>query len=384
VFLGGFECSCHRLRCGKRLDLLSSTRHGELADQDYARLAALGMSACREGVSWIACERREGYDFTSAVSRLRAADRHGLQVIWDLMHFGWPDGLDVFSPQFPDRFARYAAAFAAFLDGEADQVAMIAPINEISFLAWAGGDVACMNPFEQARGVELKAQLVLATIASIEAIRSRLPAARFVQPEPIINIVPALSQPKTWARAQADQLLQYQAWDMLTGRVWPSLGGHPRYLDIIGVNFYPDNQFMLDGTTVARGDERYKPLSSMLLEVWQRYQRPMLISETGCEGGARPEWLHYVVAESERALEGGCELHGITLYPIVAHPGWEDDRCCDNGLWGYADEQGRRAPCEPFLEAVRELTPRLLEARRRTFRRKASSLDALAGDACRA
>jgi hypothetical protein len=30
-FLGGFECSTHRLRSGKRLDLIRSTRHDELA-----------------------------------------------------------------------------------------------------------------------------------------------------------------------------------------------------------------------------------------------------------------------------------------------------------------------------------------------------------------
>jgi hypothetical protein len=33
---GGFECSSHRLEDGRRLDLLASTRHDQLADQDYA------------------------------------------------------------------------------------------------------------------------------------------------------------------------------------------------------------------------------------------------------------------------------------------------------------------------------------------------------------
>ena len=30
---------------------------------------------------------------------------------------------------------------------------------------------------------------------------------------------------------------------MLCGRLWPELGGGERYLDIIGVNFYPHNQW---------------------------------------------------------------------------------------------------------------------------------------------
>lgn len=45
---------------------------------------------------------------------------------------------------------------------------MVTPVNEMSYLAWAGGDVRCLLPFCAARGVELKAQLVRATIEAIE------------------------------------------------------------------------------------------------------------------------------------------------------------------------------------------------------------------------
>lgn len=370
VFLGGFECSCHRLASGRRLDLIAATRHDEFAEQDYARLLGSGMTACRDGVSWPLCERAGAFDFRSVSRRVRAAERTGVRVIWDLMHFGWPEEVDVFSVRFPDRFARYAREFARWLAGESERQPMLAPMNEVSFLAWAGGDVGCMNPFELARGVELKVQLVRACIGAIEAIRDVLPNARFLHPDPLINVVPALEHPKTWRRVEADNLLQYQAWDMLSGKIWPALGGHPRYLDIIGVNFYPDNQFMLDGTTIVRGEERYKPFSEMLLEVWQRYGRPMLISETGTEGAMRASWLEYVVAESERALARGCELHGITLYPIVAHPGWEDDRRCENGLWSFADDDGERAVYEPLARAIEASTPRLRAARALMLSRK--------------
>jgi hypothetical protein len=296
---------------------------------------------------------------------LRAAERHRVELVWDLMHFGWPDDVDPLAPSFPSRFGRYAAAFARWLASETDRRAFIAPINEMSFLAWAGGDVRCMNPFEAARGVELKAQLVLATIEAIEAIRSVLPRARFLQPEPVIRIHPAHEHPKTWRRVESDELLQYQAWDMLTGRVWPSLGGHPRYLDVVGVNFYPDNQFMLDGTTIWRDDPRYVPFSRMLLDVSARYRRPMIVSETGSEDDARAEWLRYVAGECAAAMRAGCDLHGITLYPIVAHPGWADGRHCHNGLWDYADASGRREAHAPLLEEIRLQRRRVSAARAR-------------------
>lgn len=361
VFLGGFECSCLRREDGQRLDLLASTRHADFAEADYTRLRLAGMTACRDGLSWVECESR---GFGRFVEMLQAADRRGMQVLWDLVHFGWPDDVDPFAPSFPGRVARYARAFAQAHRDHTDATPWITPINEMSFLAWAGADVGVMNPFTLARGVELKMQLVRATIESIEAIRDVLPHARLVQPEPIIHIHPAPEHPKTWRRVEADNLLQWQAWDMLVGDVFPGLGGHPRYLDVIGVNYYSDNQFMLDGSTVHRGDPRYRPLHELLLHVHARYRRPVFVSETGAEGDARADWLRYVVSECVTALSRGCELHGITLYPVLDHPGWADDRHCPNGLWGYADARGERVVHAPLAAVLEEQAPLLRDARR--------------------
>ncbi|NVB76762.1 MAG: beta-glucosidase [Kofleriaceae bacterium] len=343
VLLGGFECSTQKLSDGRRLDLLAATRHDELAAADYQRLRDIGITACRDGAPWVTVERGGSYDFTRVARMMRAARQQRIDVIWDLLHFGWPDHEDPFGARFPVHFGRYARAFARVLDAETDRAPMIAPVNEISFLAWAGGDVRCLNPFEAARGVELKAQLVRATIEAIEAIRVVLPHARFLQPEPVIRIVRSESLPLTWARTESDNLLQYQTWEMLTGRVWPSLGGCPDLLDIIGVNFYSNNQFTPDGETVELGDPRFTPFSELLLDVWRRYRRPMIVSETGHEGAARAPWLRYVTSECIEAMRRGCQLHGVTLYPIVNHPGWLDDRRCENGLWDYPGPSGERA-----------------------------------------
>ena len=370
MFLGGFECSCHRLADGRRLDLTRGTRHDVQASDDYGRLGPAGITACRDGASWVAVESREGrYDFSSLAPMLRAAEQRRVRVIWDLMHFGWPDHVDVFAVDFAPRFARYASAVGRFVAENSEGPPFFTPINEMSFLAWAGGDVRVMNPFEAARGVELKVQLVRATIEAIDAIRAVVPRARFLQPEPAIHIVRAEQHPKTWRRVESDNLLQYQACDMLSGRVWPALGGGPEYLDIVGVNFYPDNEFMLDGTTIQRDDPRYKPLSSLLLDVWERYRRPMIISETGSEGEARAPWLRHVAGECERALAAGCELHGITLYPIVSHPGWGDDRNCQNGLWDYQRSPGERLAYQPLIDEIAQHEGRLSAARGAVLRR---------------
>ena len=67
-----------------------------------------------------------------------------MQVIWDLCHYGWPDHLDIWRPQFVDGFARFAAE--ATLVRRRPTAWLWCPINEISYWAWAGGTVARFNP----------------------------------------------------------------------------------------------------------------------------------------------------------------------------------------------------------------------------------------------
>jgi hypothetical protein len=371
-FLAGFECSDHRREDGCRLDMLRSTRHDTFAAQDYERVVTSGMTACRDGVSWVRVEPRPGVFVFSDFRRRYRAVPERLTVIWDLMHFGSPDHVDVFAVDFPDRFTAYARAVARFMAGEGGGPApMFSLINEMSFLSWAGGDVACLNPFCVARGDELKVQLVLATIGAIEAIREIIPGARFVHAEPIIHIVAPPENPKVWRKVECDNAYQFEALEMLSGNCWPRLGGNAKYLDIVGINFYPDNQFTPDGDTISRGDPRYRPFSTMLVESWRRFQRPLLITETGAEAGARAPWLRYVADECLIALDAGCELHGLTWYPILNHPGWLDDRHCQNGLWDYASDAGQRVVCEPLLGEMQLQAPRLEAARARMLARSA-------------
>jgi hypothetical protein len=369
VFLAGFECSEHVNEAGRRLDVAASTRHLEFADADHERLRGMGITACREGVSWIHGEPAPGkFDFSRAERLLVSARTRGMQILWDLMHFGWPPDVDVFSHAFPWRLARFAEAFATWLRDNGELRPTITPVNEISFLSWAGGDARVMNPYATGRGVELKTQLVRATLASIDAVRSVLPEARFLSPEPAIRIVPTEDTLEHRRRVEAENGAQFQAWDMLGGRLWPGLGGAPEYLDVIGVNYYPHNQFTVDRETVWRGEPGYERLSTLLIENWRRYGRPMILSETGCEGDARCEWINYVAEECLLAMNAGCEIHGITLYPVLNHPGWADDRHCENGLWDYADDRGHRLIHEPLEEALRAWTPALTAARARMLR----------------
>ncbi len=362
-FAGGFECSTHRQRSGKRLDLIAATGHDTFAQQDYQRLQQLGIRVAREGVRWHLVEATPGhYDFSSVLPIVRAARETGTQVIWDLCHFGWPDHLDIFKPEFVSSLAHYGAAFAQWLADELEPPGWFVPINEISYFSWAAADEGSMFPFVTGRGFECKAQLVRATIQTMDAIWSVSPDARFLHVDPVIHVLASPKHPEEQAAAEAYRLSQYQAWDMISGRVWPELGGQEKYLDVIGVNFYPHNQWFynLKGfrrvrrfTPLNRRHPLYRPFREMLSEVHQRYHRPLVVAETGAEEGRRPGWLRYVCQEADAALSNGVELHGICLYPILNHPGWADDRHCHNALWDYPDQRGHRKIYSPLARELR-------------------------------
>ncbi len=352
--LGGFECSTHYLPSGKRLDEIAATRHDELAKPDYLRLHELGIRTAREGIRWHLIERQPGnLDFSSALGMIRAARETGTQVIWDLCHYGWPDWLDIFSPEFVTAFERLARAFAKLLREEGDETPFICPINEISFFAWGGGDSLWLNPYARNRGDELKDQLVRSTIAATEAVWDVNPRTRIAQIDPIINVLPEDPKNRKQCRdAENYRLSQYDALDMLSGRLKPHLGGKPEYLDLIGVNYYVHNQWILGGSFIPPTHPRYRPFGDLLKENYARYERPLFVAETGIEDEARPSWFRYICKQVRLALRAGTQIEGVCLYPIVNHPGWVDDRHCHNGLWDYPDEHGNREAYEPLKREI--------------------------------
>ncbi len=352
---GGFECSTHRLRQrdgepqGRRLDLIQSTQHDNHAYQDYLRLQHFGIRTVRDGFRWHLIDRAGGYDWSSVRSMLRAASISGTQVIWDLLHYGWPDDLDIWSPKFVERFAKFAGACAAVVHDETDVVPFYCPVNEISFFAWGGGDAAYLNPFARRRGFELKVQLARAAIAAMDAIRAVDVRARFVHCDPAINVVADPVRPWDAGAAEGHRLAQFQGWDLIEGRIWPQIGGRPDYLDIIGINYYFNNQWIHGGSPIDIGHRQYKPLRNILAEAYARYGRPMLIAETGIEGDRRATWIAYVAGEASAAIAAGVPLEGVCLYPILNHPGWDDDRDCQNGLLSASiGSNFRSVSDEPF------------------------------------
>ena len=292
------------------------------------------------------------YDWSPVLPLLRAAEASGVQVSWDLCHYGWPDGLDVFSAGFVDRLAHYAAAFARLHLEETGRPPVVCPVNEISFLAWAGGDMARINPGARGRGLELKRQLVRAAAAAARAVRQAAPEARVLAIEPMIHVVPRRSEDTGLADAWYNRA-QFQAWDMLAGRAEPELGGGPEAFDVVGVNYYWNNQWLDEREPLSVFDSaRYTPPHKLFARAHARYGKRIFLAETSIEGWPRAAWLRFIAEEVREAIRQGTPMEGICLYPVLSHIGWDEDRYCPNGLFELEPHNGRRPVHQPLAEAI--------------------------------
>jgi hypothetical protein len=369
-WLAGFESACHINRHGRRIDMLAATQHDRQVDGDYGLLEQVGIRTARDGVRWPLIERAGRYDFASLAPMAEAARRHGIQVIWALCHYGWPDDLDVFSAAFVERFARFSGAVARFLREQSDEIPFYTPVNEISFLAWAAGDKAYIHPYEQGRGLELKRQLVRATIAAIEAVLAVDRRARFVHVDPLIHVVTPRGREDLAELAARQRAGQFEAWDLLAGRREPELGGSPRYLDIMGLNFYHANQWEHPGEGPhdrlrwedEPRDPRWVPLHRLLAELYQRYGRPLFLGETSHFGVGRARWISEIAAEVCAARGSGVPVEGICIYPIIDRPDWDaPEHWHHSGLWDLLPDA--RGTLQRVLNAEYAAALKLAQAR---------------------
>ena len=352
-FQAGFECSSHRRRDGVRLDLIRATSHDRHAESDYRQCAELGLRTLRDGLRWHLIEKSPGkYDWSSWLPALEAAEQLGLQVIWDLFHYGSPDCVDQAAPDFAERFADFAIAALEVRATVSGRPPVVCPLNEINFLSWAVDDGYFPQVGPKQRGW-FKHQLVRTAIVAAQAIKQRWPESTIIWAEPLIHIAPHDRRRATVRAAERNLQGMYEAYDWIMGLANPELGGDPSLVDVVGWNYYPHNQWYYRGPTIPMGHHEYRPLADMLVEVAERYRKPLFISETGAEGSGRPAWLHYVCDEVRAAQSRGTDVQGICLYPVTAYPGWDNSRHCQVGLFSPVGSDGKRHVYEPLAEELR-------------------------------
>lgn len=369
--MAGYEGADHVNSAGCPLSMNESNRHWQQLDADYALLAHFGIRTVRESIGWRVTEQQGDAGFERLRRQAELAEQHGIEVIWSLMHYGWPADIDLLAPGFVGRFCAFSEKVARTLGSVSGSRRFYQPINEISFLAWALSSTGLMRherhtPFS-GDGVAVKMQLARAALRACETIACVDPGARFMHGDPLIHVVsPDGAAPEALEAARRHSASVFEAWDMLCGRAEPQLGGTPRHLDIVGINYYHDNQWVGHGQGAEPlhwhlGDPRRKPLGELLDSVWQRYRAPMLVAETSHVGEGRGQWLDDVAREVSQCRARGMPLEGICLYPAIDRHGWDDfSHWHHSGLWDVQAPRpdggqalSERILCQPYAEQLR-------------------------------
>lgn len=363
-WMAGYECTDKLNAFGNRVDFLNETGHLTLLEHDYCLLKQFNIKTVREGIRWSHVETRPyEYDWSTVKYMLEQGRASGIQQVWDICHFGFPDDLTPLHPMFARRFAAVCRAFVKmYRDFDAYGTLIVTPINEVSFLAWLGGDAKGTSPYCTRQGWEVKYALMRAYIEGVAALKEIDPAIIILTTEPLINVVPELdATPERIAEVSIWHNYQYQSVDMLCGHVSPELGGKPEFLDIVGVNYYYRNQWEFGNSNPLYWkndpkDPRFAPLRKLYLEIYERYKKPIALTETSHPKEDRPDWINMIAEETAAVILHGIPLYGICLYPIIDRPDWDHLTPWHNaGLWDAElgdNEPPSRILYEPYAEAL--------------------------------
>ena len=200
--------------------MVRDSGHLDHLEADYAGAAALGLRTIRESIGWRLTERRgagrEARLRLHAADRFaRAAQRHGLQVLWSLMHYGTPADVEparrcLLRPLRALRRARSRAPCAPLLRHAAGLHA-----DQRDQLPRLGGrrdpadPAVCRRATGSRDGSSARQRLRRQVPAGArraarrcEAIRAEDPRARFLHVEPVVHVVAPRESPELAERAE--------------------------------------------------------------------------------------------------------------------------------------------------------------------------------------
>ena len=144
--------------------------------------------------------RRDAKDATTSRRSkpfIAAMNRHQILPIWDLCHYGYPDDVDPFEPDFGERFAAYARAAAEYVVPRVRGPHFFTPINEITFFGFMGGRSGVGRlPSEHERGPARVSPLPVRRRHRGRQGDSRCRSrARMVHIDPLVLVVPPKDRP---------------------------------------------------------------------------------------------------------------------------------------------------------------------------------------------
>lgn len=325
-----------------RVDELAASDHIARRDGDLADVAALGIRLWRYGMPWRLTEPEPGrYDWHLWDDALAACERHGLEPVVDLCHFGLPDHYPGFcGPEWVDGFVRYVDAFLA----RYPQPRFFTPVNEPMITAMCSGRLGIWND-RRATLADYAAALSRVSLANLEAV-ARIDADRggwwigaegfgchiaaTADDEPAAAEGRALEQlvwdlqfglePRIDAAPTADLIddATRARIDALAGPTERVVAGHDFYPVSVTVHGHRDEPLTID--------ERITAYEREAREWYHRYRRPFWVAETsnlGLDVADGPLWLDRLTSAVDGLRADGFPARGICWYSRGDQYDWQ-------------------------------------------------------------
>ena len=357
---GGIECTVNRV--GDRyFEQLERNGHAtRIADLD--RFAALGIQAIRYPILWeqIAPDGLAQADWSWADERLSYLNTLGIRPIVGLIHHGsGPRHTSLIDPAFPEQLADYARAVAQ----RYPWLTHYTPVNEPLTTARFSGLYGHWYPHGQDDATFVRALLnqCRATVLSIQAIRQINPHAQLVQTE---DLGKTFSTPLLAYQAQFENDRRWLSLDLLCGDINPShplwhylrqsgaeeaellwFQAHPCLPDMVGINRYVCGDRFIDErldrypshTHGGNGKHVYADVeavwvcaegiydhATLLKEVWERYQRPLAITEAhlGCTREEQLRWLKEIWQVAQSLHRHSIDIRAVTVWSLLGTYDW--------------------------------------------------------------
>ena len=368
---GGIECTVNRV--GDRyFDQLQRNGH-DTRLEDLDRFADLGIRAIRYPILWerTAPHGPELADWGWADQRLTYLNDIGIRPIVGLVHHGsGPPHTSLLDPEFATGLAQFAQAVASRYPG----LEYYTPVNEPLTTARFSGLYGHWYPHAQDDRSFIRALInqCRGVALSMEAIRRINPAAKLVQTEDL-------------GKTFGTSLLSYQidfenarrwlSFDLLCGQVdrdhelWDYLResgaeeaelfwflDHPCPPDIFGINRYltsdrflddrldrypphthggNDHHSYADVEAVRVCTEGICPPETLLKEVWERYHRPIAITEVhlGCTREEQLRWFKEIWDAAQHLRQDGVDLRAVTAWSLLGAYDWNSLVTRDEGFY---------------------------------------------------
>ncbi|MEK2646726.1 family 1 glycosylhydrolase [Bdellovibrio sp. BCCA] len=361
----GVECTLNRVQDTYYSQIEKSGHSRRMTDLHL--FSSLGAERIRYPFLWeqLCPAERPSWEWSDA--RMDELKKLNLIPIAGFLHHGsGPSHTQLTHVDFPQKFAEYAAAFAKRYPSVQDYT----PINEILTTARFSCLYGHWYPHKKNDADFIRAVFnqCKATVLAMNEIKSVNSQARLIQTEDL-------------GKAQSTAPLKYQSdfenerrwlsFDFLTGKVDR---GHSLYdylllelkeeeiswmqdhhcgIDVLGLNHYHlSNRFLdhrlnlypplfhggngrdlyADVGAIDTGQVAPPSVESILLEAWNRYERPMAVTEVHCRGFRESQlrWFNEVWQSAKNLRAQQIPIQAVTAWSLLGSFDWNELCTKDN------------------------------------------------------